>query len=135
MLSADGVGDLLTADQAGHDAGSDNEGQDEAVHAVPVGGTAVGSSAGVIVVQEGEREELAYQGIFDGEQQGGPGNSGGDDTRSIALVTVLATVSGPFKTPVNSSKEGEDLEGRFASDRELDSTINSNSPQHHSQPG
>jgi hypothetical protein len=74
-----------------------------------VGSTAVGSSAGVIVVQEGEGEELADQGIFDGEQQGGPGNGGGNDTGSVAPVTVLATVSGPFKTPVNSSKEGEDL--------------------------
>lgn len=119
VLRADGVGDLLTADQAGHDAGSDNKGQDEAVHAVPVGSTAAGSSAGVIVVQEGEGEELADQCIFDGEQQGGPGNGRGDDTGSVAPVTVLATVSGPFETPVDSSKEREDLEDRFASDRKL----------------
>ncbi len=30
--------DLLTADEGGHDTGTDDEGQDEAVHAVPVRG-------------------------------------------------------------------------------------------------
>ena len=106
---ADSVGDLLTADQAGDNAGTDNEGQDEAVHAVPGRSTAGSSSTSIIVVQESESKELADQGILDGEQQSGPGDSGGNDTGSVALVAELSTISGPLKTPVDGTEEGKDL--------------------------
>ena len=109
MLSAEGTGDLLTADQAGNNAGTDDEGEDEAVHAVPGGGAAGSSGASVVVVQEGEGKELRDQGILNGEQQGRPGNGRGDNTGSVALVAVLAAVAGPLETPVDGTEEGEDL--------------------------
>lgn len=67
VLRADGVGDLLTADQAGNNAGAHHEGQDEPVHAVPVGSPADGSGTRIVVVEEGEGAELADQGILDRE--------------------------------------------------------------------
>ena len=112
MLSAEGTSDLLTADQAGNNAGTDDEGEDEAVHAVPGGGATVGGSTGVVVVQEGEGKELGDQGILNGEQQGGPGDGRGDNTGSVALVAVLAAVAGPLETPVDGTEEGEDLDGQ-----------------------
>lgn len=110
MLGADGVGDLLTTDQAGDNAGAHHEGQHKAVHSVPVGSPAGRSGARIVVVEEGEGKELADQGIFDWEQQGGPGDGRSDHTRGVAAVAELASISGPFKTPVDSSEEGEDLE-------------------------
>lgn len=110
VLRADGVGDLLTADQAGDNAGAHHEGQDEPVHAVPVGSPAGRSGTRIIVVEEGEGKELADQGILDGEQQGRPGNGRGHHTSGVAAVAVLAAVSGPFKAPVDGSEEREDLD-------------------------
>lgn len=75
-----------------------------------MGSTADGSSAGVVVVQEGESQELADQGVLDGEQQSRPGNGGGNDTGSVAAVAELTTVASPLETPVDSTKEGEDLD-------------------------
>lgn len=109
VLRADRVLDLLAADQSGDDAGADNEGQHEAVHAVPVGSAASGSGAGIVVVEEGEGEELADQSILGGEEQSRPGHCWGNDTGDVAAPAELAAVTGPLKTPVNGTKEGEDL--------------------------
>ena len=109
VVRGEGVGNLLTADQGGHDTGTDDEGQDEAVHAVPVGSTAVGSGASVVVVQEGESEELADQSVLGGEEQSRPSNGRRDNTGRITLVAVLSAVSGPLKTPVDGTQEREDL--------------------------
>lgn len=109
VLRDQGLLDLLTADQGGNNAGTDNEGQDEAVHAVPVGSTAGSGGTGVVVVQEGEGEELADQSVLNGEQQSRPGHSGGDDTGSVAAVAELAAVASPLETPVDGTEEGEDL--------------------------
>lgn len=109
VLRGDGVGNLLTADQGGHDAGTDDEGQDKAVHAVPGGSAAEGSGASVVVVEEGESEELADQSILGGEEQSRPGNGRGDNTGRITLVAVFSAVSGPLKTPVDGTEEREDL--------------------------
>lgn len=114
VLGGDGLLDLLPADQGGDDGGTDNEGQDEAVHAVPVGGTASGGSAGVVVVQEGEGKELGDQGVLSGEQQSRPGHGRGDHTGGVAAVAELAAVASPLKTPVDGTEEGEDLEERLA---------------------
>lgn len=109
MLGGNGLLDLLTADQGSHDGGTNDEGQHETVHAVPVRSTASGSSTGIVVVQEGESEELADQSVLDGEQQSRPGHSGGDDTGGVAAVTELAAVSSPLKTPVDGTEERKDL--------------------------
>lgn len=109
MLGGKGLLDLLTADQGSHDGGTDDEGQHETVHAVPVRSTASGGSTGIVVVQEGESEELADQSVLDGEQQSRPGHSGGDHTGSVTAVTELAAVSSPLKTPVDGTEERKDL--------------------------
>lgn len=67
VLRDDSLLDLLTADEGGDNAGTDNEGQDEAVHAIPVGSTADSGGTGVVVVQEGEGKELADQSVLNGE--------------------------------------------------------------------
>lgn len=109
VLRLDGLLNLLTADQGGHDGGTDHEGQDEAVHAVPVGSTAGGGGAGVVVVQESEGKELGDQSVLGGEQQSRPGHGRGNDTGSVTAVAELAAVARPLKTPVDSTEEGEDL--------------------------
>ena len=110
VLGGKSLSNLFTANQGSHNAGADDEGQDEAVHAVPVGSTADSGGTGVVVVQEGEGEELADQSVLNGEQQSRPGDGGGNDTGSVALVAELATVTGPLKTPVDGTEEGEDLD-------------------------
>jgi hypothetical protein len=75
-----------------------------------VGGTTSSGSASIVVVKEGEGQELADQSVLHGEQQGGPGDGGGNDTGSVAAVTELAAVASPLKTPVDGTEEGEDLE-------------------------
>lgn len=110
VLRGNGLLDLLTANQGSHDGGTDNEGQDETVHAVPVGSTAGGGSAGIVVVQEGESEELTDQSVLDGEEKSRPGDSGGDHTSGVAAVTDFAAVASPLKTPVDGTEEREDLD-------------------------
>lgn len=109
MVPGDDTRDLLTADEGGNDAGTDDEGQDEAVHAVPVRSKALDGSPGVIVVEESEGKELGDQGVLNGEQQSRPGNGGGNDTSSIASVAGATTVTSPLETPVDGSKKREDL--------------------------
>ena len=101
--------ELLTASQSEDNAGADNEGQDEPVHVVPRWSPALDGGAGVVVVQEGEGRELRDQSIFSGHEKGGPRNGGSDDTGSIAPIANLASISGPFKTPMDGTEEREDL--------------------------
>lgn len=100
---------MLTTDQTGDNAGADNEGQDKAVHAVPVRSAASSGSTGISVVEEGERQELADQGVLDREQQGRPRNSRGHNTSSVASPGMLATITGPFEAPVNGTEERQNL--------------------------
>lgn len=109
VLRADGLLDLLAADEGGDNAGTDDEGQHEAVHAVPVRSTAGGGGTSVGVVQEGEGEELADQRVLDGEEQSRPGHGGCNNTGDVAAVAVLAAVASPLETPVDGTEEGEDL--------------------------
>lgn len=109
VLGADALLDLLTADQGGHNGGTDDEGQDEAVHAVPVGSTADSGGAGIVVVQESEGKELGDQGVLSGEQQSRPSHGRGNNTGSVTAVAELAAVASPLKAPVDSTEEGEDL--------------------------
>lgn len=109
VLRADRVLDLLAANQSGDNAGSDNERQNESVHAVPVGSAPGGCGPGIVVVQEGEGKELADQRILGGEEQSRPSDSGGNNTGDVAAPAELAAVTGPLKTPVDGTEEGEDL--------------------------
>lgn len=47
--------------------------------------------------------------MLNGEQQSRPGNGGGNDTSGIASVAGATTVASPLETPVDGSKEREDL--------------------------
>lgn len=125
VLRADGLLDLLAANQGGDDAGTDHKGQHEAVHAVPVRSTASGGSAGVIVVQEGEGEELADQSVLRGQEQSRPGHGGSNDTGDVAAVAELAAVAGPLKTPVDGTEEGEDLYAKNESAKQFGETFQS----------
>ena len=109
VLRGDGVDDLLTANQSGHNASTDHKGQHKPVHAVPRGSVATRRSTGVVVVQEGERKELADQCVLNGEQQSWPGHGRCHNTGRIALVADLAAVAGPLETPVDGSEERKDL--------------------------
>lgn len=109
VLRADGLLDLLAADQGRDNAGTDHKGQHEAVHAVPVRSTAGGGGTGVGVVQEGKGEELADQRVLDGKEQSRPGHGGGNHAGDVAAVAVLAAVGSPLEAPVDGTEEGEDL--------------------------
>jgi len=56
---------------------------------------------------------LRDEGVFGGEQDGGPGDGGGDDADGVAAVAVVAAVAGPFETPVDGAEEGDDLAKRM----------------------
>lgn len=103
------MGNALAANEGGDNAGTDNKGQDEAVHAVPVGSKSFAGSTGVVVVQEGESEELGDKGVLNGEQQGGPSHGRGDAASGISAEAVSATISSPLETPVDGTEEGQDL--------------------------
>lgn len=49
------------------------------------------------------------QSVLDGEHDGGPTDSRGDDTDGVTGVALVATISSPFETPVDGTEEGEDL--------------------------
>jgi hypothetical protein len=100
---------LSAANQRRDDGGADDEGQDEAVDAVPRRSPAALGGTGVGVVEEVEDEELRDQGVFHWEQEGGPGEGGGEDTDGVAAVAVVAIVAAELKTPVDCAEEGEDL--------------------------
>lgn len=99
----------LATNEGGDNAGSDNKGEDEAVHAVPVRSKSAAGSTGIVVVQEGEGEELGDEGVLDGEQQGGPSDSRGDAASGISAEAMSTTIPSPLKTPVDGAKEGQDL--------------------------
>lgn len=102
-------GKVLTADQADNNTGTDDEGQDEAVHVVPWWRPALNRGAGVVIVQEGESTELRDQGVFNGHEEGRPGNSRCDDTNCVSSVANMSSVARPFQTPVDGTEEREDL--------------------------
>lgn len=108
--SANAVCNLSTADQRSDNAGSDDEGKDEAVDGVPGWSPADLGGARVGVVEEVEDQELRDQSILDREQDGRPGEGSGDDTDRVSWVALLAAELGPFKAPMNSTEEGDDLQ-------------------------
>lgn len=109
VLSSSALGDALATNESCDDAGADNEGQDESVHAVPVGSKSTASSTRIVVVEESEGKELSDQSVLDGEQQGGPGDSWSNASGGVSSETVLATISSPLQSPVDGSQEGQDL--------------------------
>lgn len=106
---ANAVRNLASADQTGDDGGADDEGEHKAVDAVPRRGPAALRSPGVGVVEEVEDEELGDQGVFGREQDGRPSEGSADNTDLVAGVALVATKAGPFKTPVDGTKERDDL--------------------------
>ena len=62
---------------------------------------------------------MRNQGVFGGEQDGGPGAGGGDDADGVAGVALRAAVAGPFETPVDGAEEGDDLRIHSISDGAL----------------
>lgn len=109
VLRCHRVGNLLPANQAGHNASAHNECQHKPVHAVPRRRVATARRSCVRVVQEGEGQELADQCVLHREQQRRPGHRRGHHTSGVALVANLAAKLGPFKTPVDGSEERKDL--------------------------
>lgn len=107
----DTVHDLSSSNQTDDDTGANNESQDEAVLAVPWRSPAAVCGGAVDGVQAVEGEELRDQGVLDREHNGGPSDSGSNDTDGVALVALVATVAGPFETPVDGTEEGDDLGG------------------------
>lgn len=101
----DPSGNLSTSDQTDHNAGSDDEGQDEAVRPVPWGRPAAGRRAAVDGVEEVECQELRDQSILDGQQHRRPCNSGCGDANGITWIPAVPSVARPFKTPVDGAEE------------------------------
>ena len=91
MLLRLGLGNALAANEGGDDAGTDDKGQDEAVHAVPVRSKSSAGSTGVVVVQEGEGEELGDKSVLNGEpRQGRPSYSRGNAASGISAEAMVA---------------------------------------------
>lgn len=106
---ANAIRDLSTPDQGDDNAAADDEREHEAVDAVPLRRPAAGLGAHVGVVEEVEGEELRNERVFDGEEEGGPGYGRAEYADGVAWVALFAAVFSPFETPVDCSKEGEDL--------------------------
>jgi hypothetical protein len=96
VLLALALGDTLAANEGGNNAGTDNEGQHESVHAVPVRSKATAGGTSVVVVQEGESKELCDESVLNGEQERGPCDSRRNASGSISPESVLSTVSSPL---------------------------------------
>ena len=106
---ANSVGDLASANKRNDNCAADNKGQNKSVDTVPGWGPTTLASAAVGVVEEVEGKELGDEGVFNGQEKGRPGNSGGNDTNGIASVPVSTTKCGPLKTPMDGAKERDDL--------------------------
>ena len=108
---------LTTTNQGHNDGSADNEGENETVDAVPARCPTSLRGARVGVVEEVEDEELRDQSVLDGQEDGWPGERCRDDANGIARVALFTTVLGPFETPVDGAKEGDDLrsgsEGKY----------------------
>lgn len=107
--STNAVRNLPSADQTGDDGRADDEGEHKAVDAVPRRGPAALRSPGVGVVEEVEDKELGDQCVFGGKQDGRPSEGSADNADLVARVALVATEAGPFKTPVDGTKERDDL--------------------------
>jgi len=105
------VHNLTSSNQRDDNRRADHKRQDEAVRAVPWRCPAAVRRNAVDGVQAVEGEELRDQRILDGEQHGGPGDGGGNNTDHVARVALGAAVAGPFETPVDGAEEGENLWG------------------------
>lgn len=103
------IRDLTTTDQGYHNGGADNEGENESVDTVPLWSPATLRCTGVGVVEEVEDQELRDESVLDWQENGRPGERSRDDTNGVSRVTLFTAVLGPFETPVNGSKEGDDL--------------------------
>lgn len=110
--ASNAVGDLTTSNEGQDDGCADNKGESETVDAIPRWCPASSASARVLVVHVVEDEELGDQGVFDREEDGGPGESSADDTDGVAGPPCLTTELGPFEAPVDGSEEGDDLDVR-----------------------
>lgn len=103
------IRNLSTANQRHHNARAHNEGKHETVHTVPGRSPAALGCPRVCVVEEVEDEELRDQSVLGGKEDRGPSCGGCEDANHVAGVALLAAVFGPFKTPVDGTKEGDDL--------------------------
>jgi len=106
---ADTVCDVTTSNQGSDNAASDDESENETVDRVPRWSPATPGGSTIGVVKEVESQKLSDQCIFDRQEKSRPSDSRSDDTNGVALVTLCASVSGPFKTPVNSPEERDNL--------------------------
>lgn len=87
---------LFPSDKTGNDAGTNNEGEDETVHMVPRWGPSFDRSAGIVIVQESEGEELSDQCVLGWEEKGWPGDSWCNHSVSITFVTDLTAIPSPL---------------------------------------
>lgn len=106
----DAVCDLASTDQRQDNTGAYNECQNEAVDSVPRRGPASLTGATVSVVEEVKSNELGDQSVFDREEDCGPCDCGGPNADCIALVAFVSAVPSKLQTPVDSAKEGDDLQ-------------------------
>lgn len=106
----DTVCDLASTDQGRDDTGAHNERQNETVNSVPWRGPASLAGTTVGIVEEVESDELSDQSIFNREEDCGPCNCGGPNADCIALVAFVSPVPSKLQTPVDSAKEGDDLQ-------------------------
>lgn len=104
------IGNLATTDEGGNDGSTDNEGEDKSVDSVPSWGPAGSSGADISIVEEGKGEELGDEADFSTQEEGGPSDGCCNNTNGITWVALFTTEAGPFKTPMDSAEEGDDLE-------------------------
>lgn len=100
---------MTTSDQTDDNTGSNHRSQHESVGAVPRRSPAASGRGAVDCVKEIECEELSDQSIFDWEEDGWPCHGGSNDTNGVSWVTTASAISCPFKTPVDSAKERQNL--------------------------
>ena len=104
------VCNLTTSDKADYDTSTNDKGEDKSVDGVPRRGPASVSCSGVGVVQECEGHELGDEGVFRGHQHSWPCDCRCDNSNGVAAVTVVTAVSGEFQTPMDGTKEGQNLQ-------------------------
>ena len=106
MISLD---DLASSNQADDNLGTDEKGEDETVHGVPLREPSANCGASVCEVEEVEVQELSDQGVFDRHENCWPCNCGSNDSVDIPTIAVISTITSIFEAPVDSSKERNNL--------------------------